>query len=59
MQPVKSVTMNERQLEEAAMEGLWIFECPYCSCDVEAEPDADMVYCGECDKKVEIVNPYF
>ena len=56
---MKIVAMNETQLEQAALEGIWELDCPYCGCDTQAEPDASQVCCQECDRHIKIVNPYF
>jgi len=54
-----AVIMNEHQLEQSVIDGLWTLTCPYCGADVDAEPDAQQVCCQDCDKHIVIVNPYF
>ena len=52
-------TMNEKDLEKAALEGVWYPICPHCKASTPAEPDADKIYCQSCDREFRISNPYF
>lgn len=54
-----SVTMTEKDLEEAVYEGVWYPICPHCGAATGAEPDATFVYCDACGKRFRIINPYF
>ncbi len=52
------ITMSEEDLEQAAIDGVWYPVCPYCEAYTLAEPDAQLVYCANCDQLIEVDNPY-
>jgi len=43
-------------LEDAAYEGVWYPQCPYCGALIPAEPDADAVVCQVCERQVSLVS---
>ena len=50
------IVVDETQLEEAISDGVMHLNCPKCGCALVAEPDADSVWCEECDESIDIVN---
>ena len=53
-----NVTMFVTDLEHAALDNVWYPVCPNCGNETPAEPDAQCVYCVNCDAGIEIDNPY-
>ena len=52
--------MDIKQIEALARQACWDgvieIECPICGAIMTAEPDAEELYCGECEK-VTMKNP--
>ena len=47
--PEDIIQVTEANAEEAAIDGIMFLTCPVCGGVVEAEPDAQSVYCDGCD----------
>ncbi len=54
----EKIVVTDDNLAEAATEGVMSLVCPYCGCSLLAEPDAEYVYCDECDAEIKVVNYY-
>jgi len=50
------VAPDEKDFESAALEGVWYPECPFCGSPTPAEPDAQAVFCQDCDKEFKLVS---
>ena len=51
------VIMSFADLQKAVLYGVWYILCTHCEELTPAEPDARVVYCFHCDKRIEIDNP--
>ncbi len=53
-----TVQMSEGDLARAVTAGVWYPVCPTCQEKTPAEQDAQVVYCINCDQRIEIAKPY-
>ena len=44
-------------LWEMSHNGIAICECSVCGAEINGEPDADTLYCDNCEKVVPVYNP--
>lgn len=56
---IKTVRITPQGLHDAIVGEGWNPNCPYCGSPTPVEPDADYVYCQDCNQRFKIINPYF
>lgn len=56
---IKRVRFTLEMLRQAAENSVIYPVCPYCELLTPAEPDAEDIFCVNCEKRFEIDNPFF